>query len=156
MMLILVSIFVSEFSIYPVGAETVVLPLPLDLREGLERQAQCMHTHDPIEPSVSIYTDKYTYHASDTMHLGLDIYNPLDDPVTVCVAIWLERPVSPIVVILHAHAVTLPAGFTYSNPNFKSFVLPSIPSGVYTWHAAFLNPATHAILVEDTAEWQFT
>ncbi len=108
-----------------------------------------------ITPSISIYTDEYSYSVGDTMHLGLDIENP-GGPMTACIAIWLERPVGPVVVILHAHAVTLPAGFTYSNPSFESFVLPSIPSGVYTWHAAFLNPATHAILVEDTAEWQFT
>ncbi len=105
---------------------------------------------------ISIYTDKYGYSAGDTMYLGLNLANPLDNPITVCVAIWLERPVGPIKIILHAHAVTLPAGFTYSNPNFKSFILPSIPSGVYTWHAALLNPTTHATVAEDTAEWQFT
>jgi len=109
----------------------------------------------PTKP-ISIYTDRYSYSAGDTMHLGLDIYNPLDRPITVCIAIWLERPVGPIKLILHAHAVTLPASFTYSNPDFETFVLPAIPPGTYTWHAAFLKPTNHQILVEDTAEWEFS
>lgn len=110
----------------------------------------------PEPPPISIYTDKYSYSAGDTMYVGLDINNPLDQAITVDIAIWLERPSGPIVVILHAHAVTLPASFSYSNPTFQTFVLPGIPLGVYTWHAALLNPATHTIYIEDTAEWQFS
>lgn len=68
----------------------------------------------------------------------------------------MRAPVGPIKVILHAHAATLPAGFTYSNPDFISFVLPTIPAETYMWHAAFLNPTNHQILVEDTAEWEFS
>lgn len=110
----------------------------------------------PLESPISIYTDKYSYSMGDTMYVGLYVTNPLDRPINVCVAIWLENPHGTTYLILHAHAVTLPAGFSYSNPVFKSYVLQSIPTGVYTWHSALLNPSTHAIIVEDTAEWTFS
>ncbi len=103
---------------------------------------------------IAIYTDKDTYSAGDPMQLGLDITNP-GNAVTVCIAIWLERPVGPIKVILHAHPVTLPAGLEYSNPTFKTFTLPSISPGTYTWHAAILNPATHQFLAHDLKVWEF-
>ena len=122
--------------------------------EDLTDTTSKLITIEPPKP-ISIYTDKYSYSAGEKMYLGLDIYNPLDSPITVCIAIWLEKPRYPRYLILHAHAVTLPAGFTYSNPTFKSYVLPSIPPGTYTWHAAILNPTTHTVYVEDTAEWQF-
>jgi hypothetical protein len=57
---------------------------------------------------------------------------------------------------MHKHDIVLPQGFEYSDPAFKTFVLPAIPAGVYTWHAALLDPSTHDIIVEDTAEWEFT
>lgn len=110
----------------------------------------------PVQPaSISIYTDKYSYSAGDTMYLGLDMTNTVGHAITVCIAVWLEMPGGARKVILHAHAVTLPDGLDYSNPAFMSFMLPSIPAGIYTWHAAFLNPATHSILLHGTAEWQF-
>ena len=89
------------------------------------------------------------------MYLGLDITNP-GSAVTVCVTAWLEKPLGDITVILHGHSVTLPAGLDYSNPTFRTFTLPSIPTGIYTWHAALLVPTTHDIIVEDTAEWEFS
>lgn len=105
---------------------------------------------------ISIYTDKYSYSAGDTMYLGLDVTNPLDYAITVCIAIWSEIPDGSICPILHAHAMTLPAGFIYSNPDLLTFMLPNVPAGVYTLHAALLEPTVHAILVEDIAEWQFS
>jgi hypothetical protein len=105
---------------------------------------------------ISIYTDKYSYSAGDTMRLGLNITNPCLCEVTVCVAIWIEKPDHTIRLVTHAHAVTLPPGFRYSNPSFQFFMLRIIPSGIYTWHAALLNPFTHEIIVEDTSEWEFS
>jgi hypothetical protein len=123
---------------------------------ALAREVYIMTLCTELPPPISIYTNKYSYSAGDTMCLGLHVVNPLDRPITVCVAVWLEKPVGPPTVILHAHAVTLPASFTYSNPTFKSFVLPSMPAGIYKWHAALLKPTTHAILAEDPAEWEFS
>jgi len=108
----------------------------------------------PGNLSVSIYTDKYTYHAGDTMHLGLNVSNP-DSVKYLRFAIWVELPDSSIYVYMHKHSVVLPIGTDYSNPNFETITLPSIPSGNYTWHVAFLKRATHTIMVEDTAEWEF-
>jgi len=108
----------------------------------------------PGNLTVSIYTDKYTYHAGDTMHLGLNVTNP-DSVKYVCVAIWVELPSSSIYVYMHKHSVVLPIGLNYANPAFDSITLPSLPSGNYTWHAAFLKRTTHTMIVEDTAEWQF-
>jgi len=109
----------------------------------------------PGNLSVSVYTDKYIYNVGDTMHLGLNVANP-DSVKYLCFAIWVELPSSSIYLYMHKHSVVLPIGTVYSNPNFESITLPSIPSGTYTWHAAFLERTTHTIIVEDTAEWQFS
>jgi hypothetical protein len=89
------------------------------------------------------------------MHIGLDIANPGSEAI-VCMVIWIERPDASFKVIQHYHAVALPAGLEYTNPNFMIFILPHIPSGVYIWHAALLDPTTHTIIIEDTAEWEFS
>ncbi|MFQ6095734.1 MAG: ABC transporter substrate-binding protein, partial [Candidatus Bathyarchaeia archaeon] len=134
------SMLISAFSIQPV--EVVASSLEVILEE-----------RSAAVDFISIYTDKDTYLAGDTMHLGLNITNPFDFAIYVCVAIWLEKPTGPIYLLLHKHNVTLPAGFTYSNPNFRSFEIPTIPTGAYTWHAALLDPTTHSIVDEDTGEW---
>lgn len=110
----------------------------------------------PPPQSIMIYTDQYTYHMGDKMYLGLSVENRLADPFVACIAIWLERPSGPYRLLLHAHAVTLPGGFSYNNPSFRTYVLPFVPLGVYTWHAALLDPSPHAVLIEDTAEWLFS
>lgn len=108
----------------------------------------CLCTH------VSIYTDKYTYHAGDTMRLGLNVTNP-GSVKYVCFAIWVERPDSSIYLYMHKHSIILPIGLNCTNPSFRTFTLPSLPSGIYTWHVAFLERATHTTMTEDTAEWEF-
>jgi len=105
--------------------------------------------------SVSIYTDKYTYHAGHVMRLGLNVFNP-DSTKDVCFAIWVKLPSGSIYLYMHQHSVVLPIGLNYANPNFQTITLPSLPPGTYTWHAAFLEKTTHTIIVEDTAEWAFT
>jgi hypothetical protein len=108
-----------------------------------------------FEAPISIYTDKDSYSAGDTMHLGLDIMNPLDRSISVCVRIWLETPSGTPFPYLF-ECVELPAYFTYSNPSFDSIVLPSIPAGTYTWHLELVDPRTMTTLCEDTAEWEFS
>ena len=103
--------------------------------------------------AISIYTDKYTYVAGETMHLGLDVANP-GDALNVSVNIWLEMPVPPWEYILvDVPTVTLPAGLDYCNPDFKVFKLPNIPDGRYAWHAMLEDPLTGEILSESTAPW---
>lgn len=110
--------------------------------------------HGPGNLTVSTYTDKETYHAGETMHLGLNLANR-DSVKYLCFAVWCELPDSSIHLYMHQHSVLLPIGATYSNPDFQTITLPNLPIGNYTWHAAFLERATHTIIVEDTAEWIF-
>ena len=112
-------------------------------------------TVSAIEPTISIYTDKFTYTTGDTMQVGLDITNP-GSALTACVAVWLEGPSGGIIAVpLHAHTVTLPGGLDFTNPSLMSFTLPNMPAGTYTWHAAIMDPPTHSIIAEDDAEWDF-
>jgi hypothetical protein len=104
--------------------------------------------------SFGVYTDKYSYGLGDTMDVGLDISYWGDDTMR-CFALWIENPLGGVKIIRHAHNIPLPQGFEYSDPAFMTFVLPSIPAGVYTWHATLLDPSTHDIIMEDTAEWEF-
>lgn len=108
-----------------------------------------------LKPSVAIYTDKYSYSTGETMNLGLNVTNPAGQ-INVCFAVWVVRPAGSRYLYLHMHDILLPANFSYSNPAFRTIILPNLPPGIYTWHAAFLNPTTHIIIVEDTAEWQFS
>jgi hypothetical protein len=105
--------------------------------------------------SIEFYTDKYTYHTGDTMHLGLNVSNT-GTSITVDFKIWIELPGGGTYVYEEYPSVTIPAGLDYSNPSFDTITLPSIPSGVYTWHAECLEPSTTTIIVDDTAEFEFT
>lgn len=107
--------------------------------------------------SISISTDKYSYHAGDTMYLSLNVANPLDSPRDVGIDIWLEMPAYPwTYILMHKPSVTLPAGLEYTNPSFATFVLPDISSGTYTWHSQLFDPVTGGIISSDTAVWTFS
>jgi len=107
-----------------------------------------------ISPTVSISTDKTTYHPGDIMHVGLEVTNPGDD-LPVRFAVWLEKPDGGIYVLTFT-SLTLPAGLEYSNPDFAVFTLPRIPSGTYTWNAAIIEPyGPIEFISHDTAEWSF-
>jgi len=104
---------------------------------------------------TSIYTDKYSYTTGETMNVGLDVSNP--GPETdINVKVWLELPTGATYTLLNIPSVTLPAGLSYSNPTQWSFMLPSISTGIYVWHAVLADPASGAILSQDTAAWEFT
>ncbi|UCC33355.1 MAG: peptidase S8 [Candidatus Bathyarchaeota archaeon] len=106
-------------------------------------------------PTISLYTDKHTYEAGDTMHLGLDATNP-DGQIDICFVVLVVRPGGLIHLYIHMHDVVLPADFSYSNPSFRTITLPSLPLGTYKWHAALLHPSTHATIATDSAEWQLS
>lgn len=128
---------------------------PYVLDENNEDNYPLAKPYIPDNLSVSIYTDKDTYQAGETMHLGLDITNP-DSVKYQCFALVLEFPDSTLYPVMHQHSVVLPIGLEYSSLSFKIFNLPNIPSGTYTWHLALLERATHEILVHDTVEWVFS
>jgi hypothetical protein len=106
------------------------------------------------DENIEIYTDETFYTTGDTMYLGLNVTN-LGPQFPCCFALWAELPGVGVKLIMHEHAITLPSGFIYSNPNFQTYVLPSIPANLYFWHAALLDPSTHDILVQDTTMWVF-
>jgi hypothetical protein len=106
------------------------------------------------KPTVSIYTDRTSYITGTRMYLGLDITNPADSAQAVGISIYLEQPTGGTFTLTDT-AFTLPAGLDYSDPSFMTFTLPSLPAGTYTWHAILSDPATGAIISEDTAEWEF-
>ena len=108
------------------------------------------------KPSISISTDKYSYHAGDTMHVGIEVANPLDSPQDIGIDIWLEMPTYPwTYTLMHKPSITLPAGLEYTNPSFATFVLPDISSGTYTWYSQLSDPVTGGIISSDTAVWTF-
>lgn len=106
--------------------------------------------------TISIYTDKTEYTAGDTMYVGLDMAN-YGPGLTACVAVWLENQTGSIIAApVHSHNTSLPSGFEYSNSSFLTYTnFPNIEAGNYTWNAAIMDPPTHSVIVEDTAEWEF-
>jgi hypothetical protein len=106
------------------------------------------------DENIEIYTDELSYRAGDTMYLGLNVTN-LGPQFPCCLVIWAEMPGGGVKLILHEHAIALPSGFSYYNPNFQIYTLPSMPIGPYIWHAALLDPSTHDIEEHDAATWIF-
>jgi len=108
-------------------------------------------------PTVSIYTDKTSYHYGDTMYVGLDITNP-GAAQSVRFAVWLEMPDGGIYVHTYTPTpITLPAELDYTNPNFVVFQLPVIQPGTYTWHAALIEPSGPIVFIDhDTAVWNYS
>jgi streptogramin lyase len=51
--------------------------------------------------------------------------------------------------------VNLPQGFSYSNAAWKSYVLPSLQPGNYSWHAMVVDASTAYLLSESKAPWVF-
>ena len=109
---------------------------------------------------IQVYTDRVEYWIGWHQKLGLHVTN-MDGKTNVCFAVWTQLPNSSIYVYMHMHNVTLQADFSYNNPAWRTLQLPGWEDdygkylGSYVWHAAFLDPATHAILVEDTAQFWF-
>lgn len=109
-----------------------------------------------IEPPLfSIYTDKYTYRTGDEMRLGLNITNP-DGSAIVDFVIWITLVDNSTYLYLYLPSVAIPSKLEYGNPSFRIITLPNLPTGSYTWHAAFLSSETYQIIIEDIAEWEFS
>lgn len=103
-------------------------------------------------PSILIYTDKANYKTKDIQKLGLDITN-IGDNRSVIVRIWLS---GYIYYPLIDQKSTLPANYSYNNPEFRKFILPNIRNGTYTWIAQIIDSITGAVLSSDSAKWNFT
>lgn len=102
-------------------------------------------------PTLKIYTDKSSYSAGDIQKVGLDIINQ-NEAVKVKIEILLEK--NGTIYSLLNKKVTLPSKLNYSNPEFKSFLLPNLPSGTYTLIAQFVDTYGNIISM-DNATWNF-
>jgi len=107
-----------------------------------------------IYPSIRIYTDKTDYSKGDTMEVGLNLTNP-HDAINVGVYVWVDLPSGGKHLVFQKPNVNLPAGYSYSNPAWKTYVLPTLQLGNYSWHAAIIDPATRYVLNESVSEWTF-
>jgi hypothetical protein len=104
--------------------------------------------------SISVWTDKATYHAGETMKLYLRVKNPgAALPVRIVVALKLT---DGSFYMLLDMTTTLPAGLDSGNVLLESIKLPSIPLGTYVWYAALLNPSSGAVISLSTSTWQMT
>ncbi|MFQ6055975.1 MAG: Ig-like domain repeat protein, partial [Methanosarcinales archaeon] len=86
-------------------------------------------------PSITIYTDKTSYKAGDTMYLGLNITNPSREVNRVSIEIWAETPSGGKYILIPKKTVTLNELLDYINPKFRTMTLPPVQSGTYQWHA---------------------
>ncbi|MFQ6054387.1 MAG: Ig-like domain-containing protein, partial [Methanosarcinales archaeon] len=102
--------------------------------------------------SLSIYTDKNSYKAGDTMNVTVHIANS-GETLDVRANIWIELPNGNSKTFIYKK-VKLPTGLDV-NITILSFELPPIPNGTYTWHFQLLNQSTGEIIAEDSTEWKF-
>lgn len=113
--------------------------------------------NDPhqIYPSIRVYTDKMNYSKNDTIKVGLNLTNP-QDAINVGVGVWADLPSGGKYWVVQEPWVTLPRGFSYSNPTWKSYALPSLQPGKYSWHAVVVDPFTYYVLSESISQWTFS
>lgn len=111
---------------------------------------------DPFQiyPSIKVHTDKLSYKAGDTMKVGLNLTNR-EKATTVAVGIWIDLQGGGKYWIIQEPSATLPEGFSYGNTAWKSYVLPSLSTGNYSWHAIVVDPSTRYRLSESIASWNF-
>jgi hypothetical protein len=107
-----------------------------------------------IYPSIKVYTDNTSYTKGDVMKVGLNLTNP-QDAIKVGVGVWIDLPNGARFWVLQEPSVTLPKNFSYNNPAWKSYALPSLQPGNYSWHAMVVDPSTMYVLSESIAKWAF-
>lgn len=110
------------------------------------------------ETTISIYTDKDSYSAGETMYVGLDmtISGPAGSEQSALesyvLLILLRTPRGAAVV--YNIPLQLPPGWSYSNPELMDWPLPTLELGIYTWIAELI-PVGDAPVV-GAGVWSFT
>ena len=112
-----------------------------------------------IPTTISVYTDKASYSAGETMHLGLDMTTagPAMPGARQLQSYWLLillRTPSTGVVVVNLPTLRLPSGWSYSNPDLFTWTLPALEPGTYAW-IGMLIPVGEEPAV-DSAIWTFT
>jgi len=112
----------------------------------------------PLEdkPTVSIFTDKYEYTASETMLINISLANPTEEWQNVKFLWRLDFPEYGLYFpIINNKSLWLPPGFD------KTFTMPwTLPSWGLSfnasWYVALANISTYEIISEDTADWIYS
>lgn len=105
--------------------------------------------------SFDIWTDKTSYSIGETMEIYVRVNNP-GVALAVKAIIKLKLPDGSIYGPLLDMRTTLPAGFDSGIVLWKSFTLPTVASGTYSWIAELRNPTTGALIDSDTWAWTVT
>jgi hypothetical protein len=112
----------------------------------------------PPPPGIEITTNKPKLRTSDRLDIGLKVTNP-GDPVVVDILILVERPLcvndNRFDILENRRSVTLPQGFDFNNPTWKSLILPPIHWGEYTLRAFIKDPATGITISHSEAHFTF-
>lgn len=88
------------------------------------------------------------------MKVGLKLTNP-ENAIVVGVGVWIDLPSGDKYWVVREPYVTVPEGFSYANPAWRSYVLPSLQPGSYAWHAMVVDASTAYVLSESKAPWMF-
>jgi hypothetical protein len=92
------------------------------------------------------------------LNIGLKVINP-GEPVVVDILIFVVRPLctndNRFDVLENRKSVTLPSGFDFNNPTWKSLLLPPIHWGDYTLRAFIKDPATGKTISHSKARFSF-
>jgi carboxypeptidase T len=107
-----------------------------------------------IYPSIKMYTDKTEYSKNETMRLGLNLINP-NGAANVGVGVWVDMPSGAKYWVVQEPNVNIPKNFNYSNPAWKTYTLPTLEPGNYSWHAMVVDSSTYHVLSESIAKWSF-
>jgi hypothetical protein len=112
--------------------------------------------NDPyqIYSSIKVYTDKTEYSKNETMKVGLNLINP-NGAANVGVGVWVDMPSGAKYWVVQEPNVNIPKNFNYSNPAWKTYTLPTLEPGNYSWHAMVVDSSTHYVLSESIAKWSF-
>jgi len=104
-----------------------------------------------ITASISIWCDKTSYNIGNTMKVYLQVKNP-GPALPVRVIINLKLPSSSLYPLMN-FVVTLPAGYDSGAMLWKTFTIPTAPTGNYVWIAELRNPTTNALISQSTWNW---
>jgi hypothetical protein len=110
------------------------------------------------DPEIEVSADKPQYTISDRMNIGLKVTNQRCS-VVVDILIILERPLcvndNRFDILENRRSVTLPSGFDFNNPTWKSLILPPIHWGEYTLRAFLKDPVTGKTISQSEATFSF-
>jgi hypothetical protein len=108
-----------------------------------------------IYPSLSVYTDKTNYFEGDVMEIGLSVTNP-HDALQVGIYIWASSPSGSKYWVVSKPSVNLPQDINFNDPLWKTYTLPGLQAGEYTWNAVLIDPSTKYVLNESISDWYFS